>query len=78
MRGLFVVLIGKLVFSQFGFPSPLLDSIAKLLMALTEAGVNLSSLTIFGSALGVGITIPYPQRDVYLRQDTAPAAVNPA
>jgi small-conductance mechanosensitive channel len=57
VSGLFVVLIGKLIFTQFGFPTPLLDIIAKLLLAL-------AIIRIIVYALRVGIA-PGPTLQVW-------------
>jgi small-conductance mechanosensitive channel len=46
VSGLFVVLIGKLVFSRFGFPTPLLDVIAKLLLALAIIRIIVYALRV--------------------------------
>jgi small-conductance mechanosensitive channel len=46
VSGLFVVLAGKLVFSQFGFPTPLLDIIAKLLLALAIIRIIVYALRV--------------------------------
>jgi small-conductance mechanosensitive channel len=46
VSGLFVVLIGKLVFSQFGFPTPLLDIITKLLLALAIIRIIVYALRV--------------------------------
>jgi small-conductance mechanosensitive channel len=46
VSGLFVVLVGKLVFSQFGFPTPLLNIIVKLLLALAIIRITVYALRV--------------------------------